>query len=384
MFYQLPPAGNRIKAFCQNDAEYLPERLFHPYTARYFASGTAALAAAITASMRIKNVASAEVIMPAYGCPDLASAAIYSGAKPVLVDLMPDRPWMDLTKLSKAVTGNTVAIIAAGLFGISERLTLIRSLSEQRDIVLIEDSAQAFPSNQEPDFWLGDMVILSFGRGKPVSLLGGGGVLFRDEKYGELLPAGTSKIVSDRYKHALFQLKVHLYNMLILPRLFWLPQKMPFLKLGETRYHPLSGIDPMDPVRLAAMPCNLDAYRESDGGVQKDISDMVAELSSTTASVIDLPVKCNVPHGRRLLRYPLLVDARIRERLYSRLQFFGSGSSVMYPAAMPGIPGLETILYDQGPFPAAEAFASRILTLPTHGGVGSKDIIKIRSALSMV
>jgi dTDP-4-amino-4,6-dideoxygalactose transaminase len=35
------------------------------------------------------------------------------------------------------------------------------------------------------------------------------------------------------------------------------------------------------------------------------------------------------------------------------------------------------VLAGQGPFPAAEAFATRILTLPTHTGVRRGDVAKM-------
>jgi len=53
----------------------------------------------------------------------------------------------------------------------------------------------------------------------------------------------------------------------------------------------------------------------------------------------------------------------------------------MYPAALPDIFGLEALLAGQGPFPATEAFAACILTLPTHSQVGSKDIANFRRVL---
>ncbi len=61
----------------------------------------------------------------------------------------------------------------------------------------------------------------------------------------------------------------------------------------------------------------------------------------------------------------------IRDWLYQQLHRLGSGHSVMYPAVLPGIPGLEVLLSGQGPFPAAEAFAACILMLPAHSRAGS-------------
>ena len=64
-------------------------------------------------------------------------------------------------------------------------MAVLRPLADAAGAVLIEDSAQAFPRDGGGDFWQGDLVVLSFGRGKPVSLLGGGAVLYRDERFGD-------------------------------------------------------------------------------------------------------------------------------------------------------------------------------------------------------
>ena len=382
MFYQLPPVGNPVYLSTEDCWEQSLEAFFSPYQSRYFASGTAALAAALTVAIRLKNVDHPEVVLPAYGCPDLVSAVVFAGAKPVLVDLEPDRPWMDLEQLPSKLGSRTVAIVAANLFGISERIEQLRSLANQVDAVLIEDSAQGFPGSGESDIWGGDLVVLSFGRGKPVSLLGGGAVLSRDACYADLLPAVTSQQGESLLKRSIFRLKVHLYNWMILPRLYWLPQSLPFLHLGETRYHPLPGIDAMDQTRLELLPDNIVAYRDNGSEAQQSLVGIIGELNSTVAGLIDLAQQCQVPRERRLLRYPLLVDASFRDRLYNQLRRFGLGPSVMYPAALPGILGLQSFLSDQGPFPAAEAFAARILTLPTHRRVGLMDMTNIRRNLS--
>jgi len=54
----------------------------------------------------------------------------------------------------------------------------------------------------------------------------------------------------------------------------------------------------------------------------------------------------------------------------------------MHLAALPGIPGLEKLLKGQGSFPVEEAFAARILTLPTHNGVRRGDVARIRKVLA--
>lgn len=380
MLYQLPPVGNPV--LLHDDGQPLSslETVFSPFRPRFYESGTAALAAAILAAARHKSMQHPEVILPAYGCPDLVSATLYAGVKPVLVDLEPGRPWMDLAQLQHRLSAQTVAVVAVDLFGIPERLAQLRPIAEQAGALLIEDSAQAFPGGREPAFWQGDLVVLSFGRGKPVSLLGGGAVLFRDDVISGHLPICDQQ--PDDRGDALFRLKAVLYNRMISPRLYWLPQALPFLHLGETRFHPLSDISCMDQQRLALLPANIAGYRQDPMQAQSALAGILAALDSSASGVTDLPRVCGVSPQQRLLRYPVLVDARQRDRLYIELRKSGLGPSTMYPAALPGINGLASKLAGQGPFPAAEAFAAGILTLPVHRRTRIRDLERLRRLLT--
>ena len=384
MFYQIPPAGNPICLSTGAQPAVPLEEFFSPYQAKYYASGTAALAAVITAAKQLKPVADPEVILPAYGCPDLVSAANFAGAKPVLVDLEPDRPWISLEKLSACISSRTVAIIAASLFGISERIAELRPIADQAGVLLIEDSAQAFPLGQARGFWQADFVVLSFGRGKPVSLLGGGAVLYRKPWESELLPDGIHMEARGGGERVLYRAKARLYNMMISPWLYWLPQSLPFLHLGETRYHRLAEIDALDRTRLEMLAINIAAYQQASLDVQRALSSMLGSLRSAGSGVKDLPGLCQVSRNHRLLRYPLLVDAGVRDTLCRRLKHAGLGPSIMYPASLPGIPGLEQLMAGQGTFPMAETFAASILTLPTHSHVRKSDIANMQKLLDSV
>ena len=371
MFYQLPPVGNPVRLKDSRDGESLLQDIFSPYTPRFFDSGTAALATSILVSISKKEVSDPEVIMPAYGCPDLVSAVVYAGAKPVLVDLEADRPWMDLEQVSAHVTANTVAIVAASLCGIPERLAALRQITEQSAVLLIEDSAQLFPGIIAEANWQGDLVVISFGRGKPVSLLGGGAVLFRDEALGSLL-VDNPALTAAMGQRLVYRLKVLFYNLLISPRCYWALQWFPFLHIGETHYQRLESIGPLDPDRRSILEANIVNYLQLDPGTQVALSGMLASLADDT--IVNLPVACQMPAQQRLLRYPLLIDAAVRNRVYSRLSESGLGVSIMYPGILPTISGLDTLLAGQGSFPAAEKFAARLLTLPTHAGVRRDDI----------
>ena len=388
MFYHLPPVGNPVCLHShgpvsdeQVQTDSAASLLFSDQ-ARFYVSGTAALAAALVAAMKVKSIESAEVILPAYGCPDLVSAVEFAGAKPVLVDIEAGRPWLDLAQLASAITDNTAAIVAVNLFGINERWTQLRELAEKNNVVLIEDSAQYFPGGEEQQDWQGDFVVFSFGRGKPVSMLGGGAVLASTAPLLELLPQPKKKNTNFRQRLT-FNLKAKLYNAMISPLLYWLPQSLPFLHLGETRYHTLQAIEAMDQKRMDLLPANISCYQDdANASIRcEKISLMLESLTDLQDRLRNLPRLCNIEAKRRLLRYPLLLEATSRDCAYQSLKQAGLGASIMYPASLPKIPGMNHLLDNKQSFPNADDFASRVLTLPTHTGVSEKDIDKMQIIL---
>jgi len=376
MFYQLPPVGNRLCLDTVDDISVQPSLTL--VASQFYQSGTAALAAAISAVKLLKNKNHPEVILPAYACPDLVSAAVFAGVKPVLVDLEAERPWLDLPQLADAITGETIAIIGVNLFGIAERWAALRQIAHQNDVILIEDSAQYFPGNKEDADWQGDLVVLSFGRGKPVSLLGGGVVLAKKSVMFDLLPVVEQK-EAFFIQQRLFLLKARLYNALLSPYIYWLPQALPFLHLGETRYHALDGLEAMDEARLCLLACNISCYQNDYKAAA--LHDKISSLLDTLDKVENLPKECKMHANRRLLRYPLLVDAASRDRLVVKLGQSGLGPSTLYPASLPGITGVPDVFDHNQEYPNAEMFASRLITLPTHSNVKDKDIEKMLTIL---
>jgi dTDP-4-amino-4,6-dideoxygalactose transaminase len=380
MFYQLPPVGSPI--VLDSSKALADVAAFSSYQTQFYASGTAALAAALLAvaakSPKSLKPGQAEILLPAYGCPDLISAAVFAGVKPVLVDLEADRPWLDLPSLASAITDNTIAIVAVNLFGISERWSQLRALADQHQLVLIEDSAQYFPGGDEPIDWQGDLVVLSFGRGKPVSLLGGGAVLTKNEALFEHLP-DLSAVPANLQQRVLFSLKSSLYNVMIAPRLYWILIALPFLHLGETRYHPLHSIDVMEGMRTRMLAGNINRYQNDAGAVVRH--ERISSMLDTLNTINNLPKTCGSQVNHRLLRYPLLVEAEFRDTARRRLNRAGFGVSVLYPTDLTRIAGLEFLAVDGQRFPNAEAFSDRLLTLPTYADFSEKDIKEIKAIL---
>lgn len=382
MPYMLPPAGNRISlaggAYTERDIE----KLFAPYNLRLFHSGTAALAAAVMAAARRKPSSAPEVLLPAYACPDLISAIVYVGAKPVLVDLAANTPWFDQQQLAEKITERTAAIIGVNFLGIAERMPGLREIADRTGIILIEDSAQCLLEADADPTPRGDFIILSFGRGKPVSLLGGGAVLYRDKSLGSDLPDIARSPARDPFARLAAQLKVLLYNALLAPQVYGLLDKLPFLHIGETRFEPLADILPASAHVLSGLPVNIRLYRQGEGKAREWIRTMLDRLS--LPEIVDMTRLAEGVRPPRLLRYPLLVtDSHLRERLYQKMRGAGLGVSKMYPSTLPGIPGLAGILDSRAHYPQAEALARGIITLPTHQGVNTRHVAEMQKILAL-
>lgn len=349
---------------------------YFPDPVIFYQSGTAALAAALMACKAARRAGHPEVLLPAYACPDLLSAVDYAGLRPVLVDFEENRPWMSMTDLANKVNGNTVAVIAVNFLGIPERISEIRRVTDKKEVFLIEDRAQSLPENfKETDS--GDLVVLSFGKGKPVTVLHGGALMIKRRELNEFV-ARPERVASESALSNLKQyLKIAAYNMLIHPRCFWALKYFPMLRLGETRYKPLSAIEPMKPICMAILEENIRNFhaRVTRGAF---IREMLASLRG--GEVTDLPGVCG--HGEaRLLRYPLLLrSATQRDECLRLLKAKGLGASTMYPGVLPTIEGVN-LPATVGTFPNAEAFAARLLTLPLHSDVTPVAVNEIKAVI---
>jgi len=381
LLYQQTPVGEKINLDKPYFDSKLLESFFRPYKIKFYDSGTSALAAAILACINKKNIKTPEVIMPAYSCPDLVSAILFAGGSPVLVDFIKDRPWIDLDQLQQKITSNTVAIIAVNLFGIPERLQEIKDLTSKEDITLIEDNAQSFPVSENTIKWTRDVVVLSFGRGKPVNMLTGGAVLFLENGIGEILPEFQYPVNSSFIEDIKYRIKASIYNMTISPYLYGCLEKLPFLHVGETRFKNHHSIEPMNSATMTYLHRNIELFFERKNEIRNRYTELLSTLHNDR--IIDLLTECcdsNIPY---LLRYPVLCsDVDYREKLYLELKDKGIGVSKMYQNIIPHITGLKGSLCIKETFSNAKEFADRLMTLPMHSRTTDADLKHIQCILS--
>ncbi|MCI5064326.1 aminotransferase class I/II-fold pyridoxal phosphate-dependent enzyme [bacterium] len=153
-------------------------------------SGTAAIHLAL---LLAEVKAGEEVICSSLTFIGSANPILYCGAKPVFIDSEPKTWNIDPSLVEKVVkersnTSSPIkAIIAVDLYGNPCDYDAIRRVSQQYNIALIEDAAEALGSTYrgEPLGAVGDLGILSFNGNKIITTSAGGALVLQNKEQKE-------------------------------------------------------------------------------------------------------------------------------------------------------------------------------------------------------
>jgi perosamine synthetase len=125
-----------------------------------------------------------EVIVPAFTMAASWMAIMYTGAKPVFVDVEPDIYTMDPKCIEQAVTSKTKAIMPVHIYGHSADLDPILDLAKKHKLIVIEDAAEAHGATYKDKLvgGIGDINAFSFYANKIITTGEGGMVTTNDDK----------------------------------------------------------------------------------------------------------------------------------------------------------------------------------------------------------
>lgn len=123
-----------------------------------------------------------EVIMPSYTFVSTADAFVLRGATPVFVDIRPDTMNIDEKLIEDAVTEKTKAIVPVHYAGVGCEMDTIMDIARRRNLMVIEDAAQAIMSTYKGKALgtIGNYGCFSFHETKNVSMGEGGALLIKN------------------------------------------------------------------------------------------------------------------------------------------------------------------------------------------------------------
>lgn len=142
-----------------------------------------------------------EVILPAISWGQTLSPVVHIGANPVFADIDRYTFQISLEEIKRVVTNKTKAVLVVNLYGASPELDKIKQFCEQKNLYLIEDSAQSMGCTYQNSFTstYGHFGALSFNAEKLLAVGGAGAVVTNSKDLYEKVIYYGSKSLHKRY-----------------------------------------------------------------------------------------------------------------------------------------------------------------------------------------
>jgi len=331
-----------------------------------------------------------EILVQAYTCNAVPNPIIWSGAKPVYVDINGEE---DLTisvdDLEKKITKKSKAIIVQHTFGFIADIDKILSLAKKHNLKIIEDCAHILGAEYlgKKVGTFGDASFFSFGRDKAISSVFGGMVLTNNADFAEKISEFQKKcgqpsnlwIFRQLLHPIVYSFGLATYNFFGLGKfviLFF--QTIGLLSKAVTKkekqgekpeYFPFAM-----PNALAVLTINQFKKIDRFNRHRREITDFYERL-------------LNKSHQKSkntfLLKYPIIVKnpktiiekAKIKNII---LNDGWSGSPIM-----PSGTDLAKMNYNIGGCPRAERLSEIILNLPTHINISEDKAGKIVKCIQL-
>ena len=349
-----------------NDRRTLAERLLKDYdgvAVELYDSGRVALKRAVILS-GAKRVAS-----NSFSCFVVEQSVVCAGAKPLLLDSSKHSRWrfnFDPATLEAAGKKHSDlgAVIVQNTFGIPIDIRPIEAYCQQRGLVLIEDLAhglQAVYPDGRGVGTVGDLVMFSFGRDKPVDSGGGGALVIRRP---DLKPDAPPEPTPNLNPLVSFNKRIYpLASCLVRASYRW-----PFLgKIVHQSFKALLVLRPASRKSADELGFRLNANRAR--AISRNLDGLASQLERrrNLASLyqLDQPVS----HGTALVRWPVLVDSSVRSFLLAGLSAAGFNlvdtwyDNPVYPAREPF---LTQSSYRANKLPQTTKVCQQIVNLPLH------------------
>lgn len=328
--------GPEVAAFEQNFAAYCGTSACVALN-----SGTSALHLALLAA----GVGPGdEVITVPFTFVASVAAVLYSGARPVLVDIDPRCFTMDPALIEAAITPRTKAILPVHLYGHPADMDPIMDIARRHRLVVIEDAAQAHGAKYKgrPLGSIGDLACFSFYPGKNLGAYGeGGAVTTSNPEYAHTIRTLRDWGQDRKYHHLL---RGYNYRM----------EGFQGAVLGVKLRH-------------------LDQWTEARRRIVRQYNDLLAQSDIETP--VEMPWAEHVYHV-------YTVRSADRDALQAALTAEGIQTGIHYPVPVHLQPAYADLGYGPGAFPHAEAAAKQVLSLPLYPELSSQAVVQVAAAVS--
>jgi len=291
-----------------------------------------------------------EVITTPFTFFATAGSIARAGARPVFTDIDPKIYNIDPVFVEEKITPRTRAIIPVHLYGCPADMDRIMEIAQRHNLMVIEDAAQALGAKYRGKRvgGIGDAGCISFFPTKNLGAFGDGGMVVTSnpeiaERVRVLRVHGSSK----KYYHD---------------------------ELGCN-----SRLDELQAAILRVKFTRLEAWAERRREIAALYNKFFAELQNAKDIEIKLPAE---PDYSFHVYHQYTIQTGRRDELQAFLKERGVGSTVYYPLPMHLQPVFAPLGYKQGDFPAAEAAARQVLSLPMFPELTNEEAQQVAEAVA--
>jgi perosamine synthetase len=324
------------------------------------------------------------VALPAYTCFSVPASVVRAGLKIHPLDIDPHTLDFDLSQLDELPEKRLLCIVTSNLFGFVNDLPRIRQAAQAKGAFVLDDAAQALGSMRNGRFagTLGDVGVFSLDRGKALAAMEGGLIVTDSDEIARIVQAEAKNLQTPSSADGarlLFEMLV--YTILLRPSLYWIPNSLPFLKLGTTEFNPAFSTERLHPLCQALLSQLLGGLAEMNQVRRSNARVITEALAGNPDFEFPKPAPDSEP---TFVRLPIVArDKATRERAVSRLRGAGIGASSFYPSAICDItriaPHMSVVDFHRK---QAELLSERLLTLPVNPMVRPQDLERMASILT--
>jgi len=292
-----------------------------------------------------------EVITPNFTFIATVEVIALLGLKPVLVDVDEKTFNMDIGALEKAITPNTKAIVPVHLFGQCANMEEVMRIAKQKDLYVIEDTAQAISSsytmsngNTSTAGTMGHFGCTSFFPSKNLGCYGDGGALYtNDDELADLARQVCNHGMKVRYYHTMIGVNSRLDSI-----------QAAILRIKLRR------LDEYCAARISAADYYDEAFKAIDG-----ITTPYRDPKST----------------HTFHQYTLRITGVNRDELREHLTKLEIPAMIYYPVPLHHQEAFENLKSEKDNFPVTDQLSKEVLSLPMHSELNQEQLERITGAV---
>lgn len=329
--------GKKVEEFEREFANYI--NVDHAIAV---ANGTIALDVALKA---VGIGSGDEVIVPDFTFISTANSILFQGAKPVFADVDDRTFTINPADVLKKITGRTKAIIGVHLFGHPFDMKAVKEITEEHNLILIEDCAQAHGAEYEGRKVgsFGEISCFSFYATKNMTTGEGGMIVTNSDEIAKACRLLRNHGESQKYYHTILGYN---YRMTEIQAAIGLVQLKKLDGFNERRIYNAEYFNGHINVRGLKLPCK-----------RKGVKHVYHQYAVTMND--DFPLS--------------------RDEFMQYLKNKGIGCAIHYPLPIHEQPLYKRLGYtdENVQCPVATELSKKILSLPIHPALTEKDLIYI-------